>query len=212
MDGIRRHAFSCRADIIICDSCGTKESIEDAVEADLLKGNIEEWSIPKGVYHIFAEEDESGWKVSIPETGVEGHCDSPSDIVPTGVKLKAGEQTISNPSTVTYEIYQLKPGIHNHGIAFMSLCYLQEKGIEVERERYEMVYQGVMADEPTEHLIDSIDLLDRLYLKFNTDQPIDFKGHSLSVSNVVVIYKDRTTKAYYVDIFGFTEVLEFLKE
>lgn len=69
----------------------------------------------------------------------------------------------------------------------MSLSYLQEKGIEVERERYEMVYQGAMADEPTEHLIDSTAPLDRLYLKFNTDQPIDFKERSLSVSDVVFI-------------------------
>lgn len=95
MDGIRRHALSCRADIIIYDSCGTKESIEDAVAADMMKGNdplpIKEGVISKGVYHIFVEENVSMWKVSIPKIGVGCHCDSPSDIVPIGVKLKAGE-------------------------------------------------------------------------------------------------------------------------
>lgn len=200
MDGIRRHALSRRADIIICDECGVKESIEDAVAAGVMKGEaplpIEEWAVAKGAYHIYAEEDDSGWKVSIPETGAEGHCVNPSDIVSTGEKLKRG-------ALITYEIYQLKPDIPNHGIAFMSLEYLKEKGIKVEREWYDMVYRGIIAD--------NTDILDRLYLKFNTDQPIDFKGHSLSISDVVVINKSGATTAYYVDKIGFSEITGFLK-
>lgn len=200
MDGISRHALSRRADIIICDECGVKESIEDAVAAGVMKGNpplsIEEWAAAKGAYHIYAEEDENGWKIRIPETGAEGHCEKPEDIVSTGEKLKRGE-------LITYEIYQLKPDASNHEIAFMSLAYLQEKGIEVERKRYERVYQGTVVDSPTE------DLLAHLYLKFNTDQPTDFKGHSLSVSDVVVIRHGERASAYYVDKMGFSEVPEF---
>ena len=47
--------------------------------------------------------------------------------------------------------------------------------------------------------------LEALYTKFNMERPADFKGHSLSVSDVVVI-KD---KPYYVDSFGFKELPEF---
>ncbi len=81
--------------MIICDMCGTKESIEDAVQAGVMRGGpplpIEEWAIAKGAYHIYAEEDEEGWKVTIPKTGTEGHCDNPSDIIDTGVKLRTGK-------------------------------------------------------------------------------------------------------------------------
>ncbi|MCC8195487.1 MAG: hypothetical protein LIO49_01550 [Ruminococcus sp.] len=112
-------------------------------------------------------------------------------------QVKRGEQT-TNTNIITYEIYQLKPDISNHEIAFMSLEYLEEKGIKVERERYELVYRGTVVDSP--------DILDHLYLKFNTDQPSDFTGHSLSISDIVVINKGINSTAYYVDKIGFTEV------
>lgn len=93
--GIYRHALSRRADIVVCDMCGVKESIEDAVAAGVMKGEkplpIEEWAVAKGAYHIYAEEDDSGWKIRIPETGAEGHCEKPEDIVSTGEKLKRRE-------------------------------------------------------------------------------------------------------------------------
>lgn len=96
MNGIARHALSRRADIIICDKCGTEESIEDTVTAVVMKGNapldIEEWAVAKGAYHIYAEEDSTGWKVSIPETGAVSHCDFPTDSVSPGGKTK-GIQT-----------------------------------------------------------------------------------------------------------------------
>ncbi|MCD7885923.1 MAG: YodL domain-containing protein [Lachnospiraceae bacterium] len=216
MDGIARHALSRRAAIIICDECGVKESIEDAVAAGAIKGEkalpIEEWAVVKGAYHIRAEEVEKGWKVSIPETRATSYCDSLSDIVPTGVKLRTGKQTI------TYEIYQLKQTEANHKVAFMPLSFLQEKGITVDRERYEMVYNGTVETSLNEELLDStdcinnIDLLNQLYLKFNTSQPADFKGHSLSISDVVVINKGGITTAFYVDKIGFTECQsEFFK-
>lgn len=66
-----------------------------------------------------------------------------------------------------------------------------------------MVYQGTVETCPTENL------LDRLYLKFNTDQPADFKGHSFSVSDVVVIQRRSVITAHYVDKRGFSEVLVF---
>ena len=91
MDGIARHAVSRNADIIICDACGQTEAIEALIKAGLAEGEvlpIEEWAVVRGAYHIYAEEDADGWKVSIPETGATGRCEQPSDIISTGEMLK----------------------------------------------------------------------------------------------------------------------------
>ena len=56
------------------------------------------------------------------------------------------------------------------------------------------------------------DTLNSLYEKFNINHPQDFTGHSLSVSDVVVMRKNGECKAYYVDSFGFTELPEFIHE
>lgn len=100
---LHTHAVSRRANIIICDMCGVKESLEDAVQAGVIKGGeplpIEDWYIVKKnmggkhPFHIEAteeiENDEVvGCTVTIPEkTGIIGHCDKPEEIIPTGVNL-----------------------------------------------------------------------------------------------------------------------------
>lgn len=91
MGSIHRHAVSRNADIIICDSCGQAEAIEALVNAGYAKGDVlpvEEWACVRDDYHIYAEEDADGWKVTIPETGASGHCGNPEDIISTGVNLK----------------------------------------------------------------------------------------------------------------------------
>ena len=103
----------------------------------------------------------------------------------------------------SYAIYQLKQTSENMDRAFMPLKYLHEKHIPVLREKYALVYQAPLEDGKT---------LDDLYLKFNLDHPADYKGHSLSISDVVVLWMDGTKTAYYVNDMGFTEVPEFLQE
>ena len=56
------------------------------------------------------------------------------------------------------------------------------------------------------------DTLDGIYERFNIQRPADFTGHSLSVSDVVVLNDGSTVKAYYVDSIGFAELPEFFKE
>ncbi|MBR5359737.1 MAG: hypothetical protein IK123_02505, partial [Lachnospiraceae bacterium] len=68
---------------------------------------------------------------------------------------------------------------------------------------YEQVYTGVLEEGTT---------LDDLYERFNVDHPADYKGRSMSVSDVVVLHQNGEDKAYFVDSFGFTEVPEFLRE
>ena len=103
----------------------------------------------------------------------------------------------------SYVIYQLKKNSENMDRVFMPLKYLHEKHILVQREKYALVYRAPLEEGES---------LDGLYLKFNLDHPSDFTGHSLSVSDVVVLRKDGAETAYYVDDMGFTEVPEFLQD
>ncbi len=99
-----------------------------------------------------------------------------------------------------YGIYQLQEGADKRDYRFMGMAYLQEQGITVDGADYQFIY----GDELQEG-----DTLEALYTKFNTDHPADYTGHSLSVSDVVVLKKDKELTAYYVDSFGYQELPEF---
>ena len=79
----------------------------------------------------------------------------------------------------------------------MSLDWLESKGFSVDRDHYQMVY--ARQREPGETLED-------IYRRFNIDHPEDFRGHSLSVSDVVVLHENGADAAYYVDSIGFKEL------
>lgn len=105
----------------------------------------------------------------------------------------------------TYAIYQLKPEENLRFHRFESLDRLQNDGLAVEFENYQCVYTGSLSD------FDGTDrILDALFERFNLDHPADFKGHSLSVSDVILLNRSGATTAHYVDSFGFEVVPEFL--
>ena len=85
----------------------------------------------------------------------------------------------------------------------MGLDYVQKKGITVIRADYDLIYTAPLTEKDT---------LDVIYERFNIQRPADFTGHSLSVSDVVVLNDGSTVKAYYVDSIGFAELPEFFKE
>ena len=99
-----------------------------------------------------------------------------------------------------YGIYQLREDRDGTDYRFMGMAYLQEQGITVDGADYHFVY----GDELKEG-----DTLETLYEKFNTDHPAGYTGHSLSVSDVVVLKKDGELTAHYVDSFGYQELPEF---
>ena len=99
-----------------------------------------------------------------------------------------------------YGIYQLREDRDGTDYRFMGMVYLQEQGITVDGADYQFIY----GDELQEG-----DTLEALYEKFNTEHPADYAGHSLSVSDVVVLKKDGELTAHYVDSFGYQELLEF---
>lgn len=101
-----------------------------------------------------------------------------------------------------YGIYQLRES-GERTYQFMGMREASSFGFEIHGEDYELIYSDRLGMEDT---------LNSLYEKFNINHPQDFTGHSLSVSDVVVMRKNGESKAYYVDSFGFTELPEFIHE
>lgn len=87
-----------------------------------------------------------------------------------------------------------------HGIIAMRLTSLQEAGLAVDRQNYDLVYTAPLDGKTT---------LEDIYRTFNLDRPADFTGHSLSVSDVVVLTRSGKEEAHYFDSLGFTPVPEF---
>lgn len=107
----------------------------------------------------------------------------------------------------TYKIYQLKDNEYNRQFEFEGSDWLDEHQINPVISDYDEVYSGNLDDiEFKQHKLDGI------YQKFNVDHPADFRGHSLSVSDVIVLNQKGKETAYYVDSFGFKELPEFFKE
>ena len=103
-----------------------------------------------------------------------------------------------------YKIYQITAS-DKKTLKFKSLQEIRDMGQKVFIGNYTRVYAGAV--KPTENSAKTV--LDFLFFKFNNKHPKNYKGHSLSVSDVVVLeYGDKST-AYYVDSFGFVEVPEF---
>ena len=102
-----------------------------------------------------------------------------------------------------FSIYQLKDDDSLRYIRFEGLERLQKDGGKVERDNYNLVYEAELKPGTT---------LDDLYYQFNMEHPANFRGHSMSVSDIVVLHQGDEDKAFYVDRFGFTEVPEFLLE
>ena len=102
----------------------------------------------------------------------------------------------------TFNIYQLKGGDALHYHHFTGLDQLKKEGLKVEFENYEKVYSGPWTRG---------DKLEGIYERFNIDRPEDFTGHSLSVSDVVVLHRGGKDTSYYVDSTGFTELAQFIR-
>ena len=121
-----------------------------------------------------------------------GYVQTPADIA---------EQAQAVPRD-TFSIYQLKPGDTTRDYRFEPLDAIRNNGLSVKPENYELVYTSPLTEK---------DSLESIYTRFNIDHPADFKGHSLSVSDIVVLHQDGKDTAHYRDRFGFSQVPEFLQ-
>ena len=107
---------------------------------------------------------------------------------------------------VTFEIYQLREDLPDRrDISFEPYAHLEQRGIMPELGMYQKVYVA-SSDILPAHGAGMGEFLEAVYQKFNIERPEDFKGHSLSISDVVVVGGD----AYYVDKAGFKPLHEFM--
>ena len=109
----------------------------------------------------------------------------------------------AEPDKDTFSIYQLKRGDETRDFRFEPYDRLQAVGLSVEAANYDLIYTAPLTPDMT---------LESIWEKFNIDHPKDFKGHSLSVSDVVVLHQSGQDTAHYVDSFGYKQVPEFLQE
>ena len=116
---------------------------------------------------------------------------------------KSREESLLQSSEKQFGIYQITERDQEHDYRFMGLDYVEKKGMTVARADYDLIYAAPLTEKDT---------LDGIYERFNIQRPADFTGHSLSVSDVVVLNDGSTVKAYYVDSIGFAELPEFFKE
>ena len=102
----------------------------------------------------------------------------------------------------SFSIYQLKGGNETLDYRFEPLDSIHRNGLSVKPENYELVYEAPLTEK---------DDLESIYTRFNVDRPADFTGHSLSVSDIVVLHQGGKDTAHYCDRAGFSEVPEFLQ-
>jgi len=101
-----------------------------------------------------------------------------------------------------YGIYQLSRSEATRELRFEPYDRLQAAGHSVDRANYDLVYTAPLEKDMT---------LAQIWEKYNIDKPDDFKGHSLSVSDIVVLHQNGENTAHYVDSIGYTQVPEFLQ-
>ena len=102
----------------------------------------------------------------------------------------------------TFSIYQIKGGNETRDLRFEPYDRLTATGHRVDPKNYALVYSAELTEGTS---------LEDIYTRFNIDHPKDFKGHSLSVSDVVVLHQNGQDTAHYVDSFGYKKVPEFLQ-
>ena len=133
------------------------------------------------------------------------------------------DKTGQNPHELPengYAIYQLKPDPQYHSLRFASLSELRSLGrregnhadaaLGVTESRYDIVYSDVLSPALASCKTPE-SILEGLYTRFNLNRPDDFRGHSLSVSDVIALNQGGKTECYYTDSFGFYKLPAFLE-
>ena len=122
--------------------------------------------------------------------------------------LQRAEKTLAErtqaqePDRDSFSIYQLKRGDETRDLRFEPYDRLTATGHAVDPANYDLIYSAPLAPGTS---------LEAIFTRFNIDHPKDFKGHSLSVSDVVVLHQNGQDTAHYVDSIGFRQTPEFLQ-
>ena len=101
----------------------------------------------------------------------------------------------------TFGIYQIKEDSPGENYAFMNMSFIESHGMQIKKEDYKLVYVGEFLGNMS---------LDDIFERFNIDRPKDFRGHSLSVSDIVVLNDGEKVTAHFVDSISFEQLDSFL--
>ena len=101
----------------------------------------------------------------------------------------------------TFGIYQIKDDSPGENYAFMNMSFIESHGMQIKKEDYKLVYVGEFLGNMS---------LDDIFERFNIDRPKDFRGHSLSVSDIVVLNDGEKVTAHFVDSISFEQLDSFL--
>lgn len=107
---------------------------------------------------------------------------------------------------IDYELYQVKRGSEHRDLLFSNMKLIAKLKLKVEQCHYDKVYSG-----STDNKSSVNEVLESLFVKFNLDFPSDYRGRSMSVSDVVVLNENGKQQAYFCDSFGFVQVPQFLQ-
>ena len=127
----------------------------------------------------------------------------------------ARKEQLLYASTDKYGIYQLNPNPELDSLRFEGTESLKRMGITkdnfdaIKPENYTLLYVGELSELQKETQGAT---LEAIFEKFNLDHTEDFRGHSLSVSDIVVLHQNGQNTAHFVDSFGYTELPDFLRE
>lgn len=122
------------------------------------------------------------------------------DLVPAVTSIKEARLLLMQENS--FGIYQVNPETKGREYEYMNFQFVESHNLSVDRGDYSLIYTGSLQEGDT---------LDLLFERFNIERPEDFRGHSLSISDIVVMNREGEVKAYFVDSFGFQEVPEFLE-
>ena len=170
-----------------------KDSVEDREQAvEALKEQIQAGDVQTIGEWLQAAVEES-----------EGESAEKAAELITRMDAVVKEQKLLSGSEKQFGIYQITARDPEHDYRFMNLDFVKRHGMEVNCADYELVYTAPLTENDT---------LEAIYERFNIQRPADFTGHSLPVSDVVVLNDGKSLKAYYVDSIGFAELPDFFKE
>lgn len=119
------------------------------------------------------------------------------------------ETDIQNNDIPYFRIYQMNDNLKYHGIRFQSYADNRKQNAALNSEDYNLIYEGKWNDIEG---FSAEEKLENIFKKFNTELPLEFKGHSLSVSDVVTVGNSQTETAYYVDRVGYSDFQQFFMD
>ena len=100
-----------------------------------------------------------------------------------------------------FGIYQIRDDSAGTAYAFRNMNFIESHDLQVRKEDYKLVYVGELQGNVS---------LEDIFERFNIHRPEDFRGHSLSVSDIVVLNNGEKVTAHFVDSISFQELDNFL--